>query len=137
VQKFNHLLSSFPGYRIVCDITGGDKSVSDALLYAALLSGNKDAIIVYVKRAEHGTGDEKDIIQFPQIPSITDRQREFMKKLGDGKGIGEMAMLLSTSRSNAWNLANALQDEGIVRIEKQSEMVLPSFPGNIYAMSEG
>nr|MDO8115101.1 hypothetical protein [Candidatus Sigynarchaeota archaeon] len=133
VRKFNRLLDSYPGYRIVCDITGGDKCVSDALLYASLLSKIEDLVILYVRRVEHSTKSHEDIIQYPRMPCLTDRQREFMESLGNGKTISEMAAVLSTSRSNTWNIANALQDLGIARIEKGTERVVPAFPGNIYS----
>nr|MDO8087948.1 hypothetical protein [Candidatus Sigynarchaeum springense] len=133
VRKFNHLLDSFPGYRIVCDITGGDKCVSDALLYACLLARRNDVVIVYVRRVEHSSRSEAAIIQFPPLLCLTDRQREFMERLGKGKLIGEMADALSTSRSNTWNIANALCDLGLTRIEKGTERIVPAYPGNIYS----
>jgi DNA-binding NarL/FixJ family response regulator len=102
------------------------------MMYAMLLSGNQSIIAVYVKRPEDSAGNETDIIQLPPLPQITDRQREFMEKLGTGSTIGEMATALGTSRSNVWNLANALQDDGLVSIGKSNESVIPSFPGNVY-----
>ena len=136
VVMFGKLLAEFPGYRIVCDLTGGDRLVSISLLYAMLLSDNKNIIAVYVKRPEDSARDETDIIQIPTLPPITDRQRDFMEKLGTGSTIGEIAAALETGRSNAWNLANALQDAGLVIIGKGNESVKPSFPGNIYMKGE-
>lgn len=133
VRKFNRLLNSFPGYRIVCDITGGDKIVSDALLYACLLARREEVVIVYVRRVEHSSRSEGDVIQFPPIPCLTDRQREFMERLGEGKLVGEMAAALSTSRSNTWNITNALCDLGMTRVEKGTERIVPAYPGNIYS----
>ena len=133
VCKFNLVIDSYPEHRIVCDVTGGDKSVSDALLYSCLLAKRKDVIIVYVKRSEHADGSMMDIIQYPPLPCLTDRQRLFMELLNDGRTIGEMAAMLDTSRQNTWNFANSLQDMGIVNIEKGSERAIPAFPGNIYS----
>ncbi len=129
MRKFNSLIASIDG-NIIADVTGGDPCVSQALLYSCLVSRKASIKIVYVKRPEHAGTDA--IIPYPLLPCLTERQHEFVIAMKNGATIDAMMAEMSTTRSNTWNIANSLQDIGVVKIVKENGRVIPAYPGNIY-----
>lgn len=118
-------------YRIIVDITGGDKCVSDAMIYASLISPVSDITIVYFKREDDTRENEPQYIIYPRVPELSDRQKDFMFYLGDGDVIESMATKMGTSKTNCWNHARSLSEKGLITIE--SGIVKPSYPSNVYA----
>lgn len=128
-QKHNNM-------QMICDITGGDKIITLAIIYARILeSENADIGIYYQKREEDITKEFLRFIQIPNLPSLTKKQHEFMKALEDSKTIDEIMNLTNTSINNIWNYTSQLQDLQLIEVDKEKRIIISKLPFNYYAVS--
>jgi CRISPR locus-related DNA-binding protein len=130
-RMFREIVNAHAKYRVIIDITGGDKCVTDAMIYAAIISPTADLTIVYFKREEDTRDGGPQYVIYPRVPDLSDRQKDFMFYLGDGDTIESMAVKMGTSKTNCWNHARSLAEKGLITIE--SGNVKPTYPSNIYS----
>jgi CRISPR locus-related DNA-binding protein len=133
VQIFRQLIADHGDYRIILNVTGGDKCVSDAMIYASLIVNVPDVLMVYFKRKKDTINIpvSNHFVVYPKIPVLPEKQEEFMFYLGNGDSINNMAEKLGTKKANCWNLARALSEKGLVSVD--SGMVTASYPENFYS----
>ena len=136
VKIASGIIERHPKDRLIIDVTGGDRAVAFALVYATLLANrNSDAMLVYFKRPEHVDIDPS-YIPLPHLPTLTGREMEFMERMEMETTSDNMMDALGTSKSYTWNLINSLSKKGLISVDKSSGVITCKFPGNIYARHE-
>jgi len=120
---------------IVCDITGGDKIVTDAILYARLLENKNEKIdVFYQKRSEDVQNNQNQFIQLSNLPTLTKKQNKIMKFLENSKTIEEISIEMNITKNNAWNFVKELKSKNLVNVGYQN-LVISKLPYNYYNTS--
>lgn len=132
VKVAKRIIQDHPDDRVVIDVTGGDRAVAFALIYATLLLDRRNEIImVYFKRPEH-VGEDLSYVPLPHLPPLTERELEFMQKMGTEATVESIMKRIGTSKSYTWNVTNSLVKKGLIAIDKSTGIVTSKFPGNVY-----
>lgn len=133
VYEIRKYFKKYKNDPIICDITGGDKIISDAIIYARLIENDRENIsIYYQKRDEDVKYEQERFIQLINLPQITQKQKDFLSNIDYGDSIDKIAEIIGTTRNNVWNYVNILESMHLLYANKETDMVSINMPYNIY-----
>jgi len=139
LYNFYYNVSIFRSYfikhhqqNIICDITGGDKIVTDAIIYARILENQNNKIaLFYQKRHEDVDNIDNSFILLPNLPSLTKKQKEIINILKSSTTIDELCHLMHMTKNNMWNFLTELKKKNLINIQ-QKKIITSSIPHNFY-----